>query len=69
MPEKSLQPIPGDKESQRERGNSQYQHQTVTLNNTVGMAIMSIFAIVLLVVLLRQQKRYHELVMELAHNN
>jgi hypothetical protein len=69
MPEKPSQPITGDKESPRERGYSQYQHQTLTLNNTVGMVFMSIFAFVLLLVLLRQQKRYHELVMKLALKN
>jgi hypothetical protein len=66
MPEKPLQPANGDKESPRERGNSQYQHQTLTLNNTAGMVCMSIIAFVLLVALLRQQRRYHELAMKLA---
>ena len=40
----------------------QYQHQTMTLHNTVGLVFMSIFAFALLVVLVRQQRRYQELV-------
>lgn len=69
MPEKPSQPTTGDKESPRERGYSQYQHQTLTLNNTAGMVFMSIVAFVLLVVLVRQQRRYHELAMKLALKN
>lgn len=44
----------------------QYQHQTMTLHNTVGLVFMSILALALLLALLRQQKRYQELVFRLA---
>ena len=47
-------------------GRSQYQHQTMTLHNTVGLVFMSIFAFILLVALLRQQTRYQELAVKLA---
>ena len=66
MTEKLTQPTLSNEGSPRERGASQYQHQTVTLNNTVGMLFMSILAFSLLVALLRQQKRYHELALQLA---
>jgi hypothetical protein len=42
-------------------GYGQYQRQTVTLNNTIGMMLMSVIAFTLLVSLLRQQARFHEL--------
>jgi hypothetical protein len=56
MPGKQSQPITADEKSARERGYSQYQHQTLTLNNTAGMVFMSFLAFVLLGALLRQQK-------------
>jgi hypothetical protein len=43
-------------------GRSQYQHQTMTLHNTVGLFFMSILAFALLLALLRQHKRYDELI-------
>ena len=52
--------------SQQSTGRSQYQHQTLTLHNTVGLVIMSLFAFALLVALLRQQTRYQELAVQLA---
>lgn len=45
---------------------NQYQHQTLTLHNTIGLVFMSIIAFVLLVALLRQQKRYDELIMKIS---
>jgi hypothetical protein len=66
MTEKLTQPTTSNEGSQREGGTSHYQHQTVTLNNTVGMMFMSILAFALLVALLRQQARYHELTIQLA---
>ncbi len=47
-------------------GYSQYQHQTLTLDNTLGLLCMSILAFVLLLGLLRQQARYQKLVAQLA---
>jgi len=48
---------------------NQYQHQTMTLHNTVGLVFMSIFSFVLLMVLARQQARYHELAARWAEKN
>ncbi len=59
MNENPVNPLP-------ENGRSQYQHQSLTLNNTVGMVIMSAFAISLLVALMRLQRCYHELVRKLV---
>ena len=42
-------------------GDFQYQHQTVTLDNTIGLVLMSILAFALLVALLRKQARCDEL--------
>jgi len=58
--------IGGNEAPPQKNGHSQYQHQTLTLHNTVGLIFMSIFAMILLVALLRQQSRYQELVVQLA---
>jgi succinate dehydrogenase hydrophobic anchor subunit len=44
-----------------EGGHKQYQHQTWRFDNTTGLLLMSVLAFMLLVALLRQQARYHEL--------
>jgi hypothetical protein len=66
MTEKFIQPTISNEGPKRGSGTGQYQHQIVTLNNTVGMIFMSILAFALLVALLRQQARYHELAVQLA---
>ena len=52
--------------SQPKGGGFQYQHQTVTLHNTIGLLFMSILAFTLLMALLRKQARYEELAVQLA---
>ncbi|MGA2504602.1 MAG: hypothetical protein ABSG01_10980 [Anaerolineales bacterium] len=66
MTDKLTEPTTSNEDSKRERGYSQYQHQTLTLHNTVGMVLMSILAFALLAALLRQQARYHELAVHLG---
>jgi hypothetical protein len=66
MTEKLVQLPPDDENPLRASRNGQYQHQTLTLNNTAGMLFMSILAFALLAALMRQQKRYHELAVKLA---
>ncbi len=66
MPEKQHQPSDGDKEAARSRGDLQYQHQTLVLNNTAGVVLMSALAFVLLAALLRQHKLYRELAVKFA---
>jgi hypothetical protein len=66
MTEILKQPNMSSEGSKPERGDSQYQHQILTLNNTAGLVFMSILAFALLVALLRQQARYHELAVRLT---
>jgi hypothetical protein len=68
MTEVPKQPFKNNEDSQRKSGYNQYQHQTLTLHNTLGLVFMSILAFALLVGLLRQQARYHELAMQLAQH-
>jgi hypothetical protein len=68
MTEVLKQPSENNEGSQRTSGNSQYQHQTLTLHNTVGLVLMSILAFALLVALLYQQARYRELATQLAQH-
>ena len=67
MNEEHTDAIDSNAASAQPRGHSQYQHQTMTLHNTVGLVLMSIFAFVLLVILLRQQTRYQELAEKLVN--
>ena len=60
------QPTSKNKGSQMKGGDFQYQHQTLTLNNTIGLLLMSTLAFALLVALLRKQARYEELALQLA---
>jgi hypothetical protein len=63
------QPTKSSEGSKPERGDRQYQHQILTLNNTAGLVFMSILAFALLVALLRQQARCHELAVRLAQQH
>ena len=65
MTEMLEEPTMSNEGSQQKGDDSQYIHQTVTLHNTVGLVFMSILAFALLLALLRQQARYHELTKEL----
>jgi hypothetical protein len=60
------QATPEDEDLQPVWRRGQYQHQTMTLHNTVGLVFMSIFAFALLIALVRQQRRYQELAVHLA---
>ena len=66
MTEEIKQPTSNNKGSQMKGGDFQYQHQTLTLNNTIGLLLMSTLAFALLVALLRKQARYEELALQLA---
>lgn len=66
MLETSKQSAPPDAGAKPENGYSQYQHQTLTLDNTLGLLCVSILAFVLLLGLLRQQARYQKLVAQLS---
>ena len=55
-------PTKSNEVAQAEGGHSQYQHQTWTFHNTIGLVLMSMLAFALLVGLLRQQARYQEFV-------
>ena len=66
MTEIHNQPSLNDEEGQRKTGYGQYQHQTMNLDNTIGLIFMSILSIIMLAGLLRQQARSHELAVRLA---
>ncbi len=66
MTEENKQSTSNNEGSQTKSGNFQYQHQTMTLHNTIGLLFMSILAFALLVALLRKQARYEELVVQLV---
>jgi hypothetical protein len=68
MNEELTEAIDSNEALAQSSGRHQYQHQTMTLHNTVGLVFMSIFAFILLVALLRQQTRYQALAVELAHH-
>jgi hypothetical protein len=61
------QPSKTSEDSQRKRGFTQYQYQTMALHNTLGLVFMSILAFALLVGLQREHARYRELAKQLAH--
>lgn len=66
MSEEHIASSTSNKDAKKKNGNTQYQHQTLTLNDTVGLIIMSLLALALLAGLLSQQKRYQKLVEQLA---
>jgi hypothetical protein len=66
MTEIREQPRPNNEGPQSKSGYSQYQHQTLTIHDTLGLVLMSILAFALLVGLLRQQAHYHELATQLT---
>ncbi len=62
-------PTEDNENIQPEGERNKYQQQTYTLHNTVGLFFMTILAMTLLVALLRQQRRYQELVVRWAQQN
>jgi hypothetical protein len=66
MVEMPKQQTMSSEDEQQKSGSSQYQHQTLTLHNTIGLMFMSIMAFALLAALLRQQRRNRELILQLA---
>jgi hypothetical protein len=64
--EESKQSTSKNEGSQPIGGDFQYQHQTLTLHNTIGLLLMSILVFALLVALLRKQARFEELAVQLA---
>ena len=62
-----LEKLTGNPESlQPEGGRSHFQQQTLTLHNTVGLVFMSILSFALLIALLRQQRRYDDLIAQIS---
>ena len=68
MTEFLKQPSTTNVDTQRTNGYSQYQPQTLTFYNTPGLIIISVLAFALLIGLLREHARYHELAKKLAQN-
>ena len=66
MNETQKQPSETAANAQTPHGYSQYQHQTLLLDNTLGLVFMSLVAFILLIGLLRQQARYHKLATQLS---
>ena len=62
------QPIESKADSKPEREFSQYQPQTVSLHDTIGVIVLGIVAITMLFALLRQQRYYRDLALRLTQH-
>lgn len=69
MTEDMKQSTSNNEVSQAKYGDFQYQYQTMTLHNTVGLLCMSILAFALFVALLHKQARFEELAVLLARQH